>query len=68
MTGVSPNMLQVNRVADKTSAVMDALTESAEGAGFDLGPDVDGIERALTDFFTDRDLRVSASAALKAGA
>ncbi len=63
----TPNVMQINRVLDKTSAVMDALAKVAESAGVDLRSDSDGIERALTDFFTDRDARESASAALKAG-
>ncbi|SLI88040.1 Uncharacterised protein [Mycobacteroides abscessus subsp. massiliense] len=62
---VTPNVMQLSRILDKTSAVMDAFARVAESAGVDLRPDSDGIERALTDFFTDRDARSSASAVLK---
>ncbi|SIE45459.1 Uncharacterised protein [Mycobacteroides abscessus subsp. abscessus] len=64
----SRNVLQLNKAIDKTSAAMDALSETAKSAGFDLGPDADAIELALVDFFTDRDSREQHSAALKGGA
>lgn len=61
----TPTVLQLNKVIDKVSAAMDALVETAEAAGIDLRPDSDGLERALSEFFTDRDARESASAVLK---
>lgn len=61
----TPTVLQLNKVIDKVSAAMDALVETAEAAGIDLRPDSDGLERALSAFFTDRDARESASAVLK---
>lgn len=64
----SRNVLQLNKAIDKTSAAMDALSETAKSAGFDLGPDADAIELALMDFFTDRDNRDGHSDVLKAGA
>lgn len=64
----SPNVLQLNDTIDKVEAAMQALTETAEAAGIDLRPDVDGLERALSEFFTDRDARNEASAVLKGGA
>lgn len=64
----SRNVLQLNKAIDKTGSVMDEFTATAEAAGFDLGPDADGIELALMDFFTDRDNRDEHSAALKGGA
>lgn len=63
----SRNVLQLNKTIDKAGSVMDVFTATAWAAGFDLGPDADGIELALVDFFTDRDAREQASAALKAG-
>ncbi|WP_078345151.1 hypothetical protein [Mycobacteroides chelonae] len=68
ITDTTPNVLDLNNVIDKVSAAMDAITETAEAAGIDLRPDSDGLERALSEFFTDRDTRDEASAALKAGA
>lgn len=65
-TDATPNVLQLNKVVDKTSAVMDEFDETAKAAGFDLGPDADGIELALVDFFTDRDSREESSAAIRA--
>lgn len=64
----SRNVLELNKTIDKTSAVMDAFTATAEAARFDLGSDADGIELALMDFFTDRERRDEHSAALKGGA
>lgn len=64
----SRNVLQLNKNIDKAGSVMDALTATADAAGFDLGPDADGIELALMDFFTDRDGRDEHSDVLKAGA
>lgn len=63
----TPNVLHLNNVIDKVSAAMVAITETAEAAGIDLSPDSDGLERALSDFFTDRDNREPASAVLKGG-
>ncbi|MFV8236355.1 hypothetical protein D2E98_25790 [Mycobacteroides abscessus] len=68
ITDTTPNVLHLNNVIDKVSAAMDAITEAAEAAGIDLRPDSDGLERALSEFFTDRDTRDEASASLKAGA
>lgn len=62
----SRNVLQLNKNIDKAGSVMDALTATADAAGFDLGPDADGIELALVDFFTDRDSREESSAAIRA--
>ncbi|KRQ29824.1 hypothetical protein AOT83_26310 [Mycobacteroides sp. H001] len=59
-------MLQLNKAIDRAGSAMDALTETAEAAGFDLGPDADGIELALVDFFTDRDTRDESSAVIRA--
>lgn len=64
----SRNVLQLNKTIDRAGSVMDAFTETAKASGFDLGPDADGIELALVDFFTDRERRDDASAVLKAGA
>lgn len=64
----SRNVLQLNKTIDRACSVMDAFTETAKASGFDLGPDADGIELALVDFFTDRERRDDASAVLKAGA
>ncbi len=64
----SRNVLQLNKTIDKAGSVMDAFTATTWAAGFDLGPDADGIELALVDFFTDRDSREQHSAALKGGA
>lgn len=66
--GATPNVLQLNKVIDQVTAAMDALKETASAAGIDLRPDSDGLERALSDFFTDRDSRDESSAAIKAGA
>ncbi len=63
----TPNVLHLNNVINKVTAAMDALKETAEAAGIDLRPDSDGLESALSDFFTDRDSRDGASAALMAG-
>lgn len=63
---LTPNVLQLNNVIDKVGDAMDALIETAEDAGVDLGPDADGIELALVDFFTDRDSREESSAAIRA--
>lgn len=62
----SRNVLQLNKNIDKAGSVMDALTATADAAGFDLGPDADGIEVALIGFFTDRDSRDESSADLRA--
>lgn len=64
----SRNVLQLNKSIDKAGSVMDVFAETAEVAGFDLGPDADSIELALLDFFTDRDAREQASTVLKSGA
>ncbi|MBF9351376.1 hypothetical protein HA138_16570 [Mycobacteroides chelonae] len=64
----SRNVLQLNKTIDRAGSVMDEFTATAEAAGFDLGPDADGIELALMDFFTDRDNRDGHSDVLKAGA
>ncbi|SKO29561.1 hypothetical protein [Mycobacteroides abscessus] len=64
----SRNVLQLNKSIDKAGSVMDMFAETADAAGFDLGADADGVELALVDFFTDRDAREQASAALRAGA
>lgn len=64
--GSTPNVLQLNKVIDKVTAAMDALKETAATAGIDLRPDSDGLERALSDFFTDRDNRDESSAAIRA--
>lgn len=60
------NVLHLNNIVDKTAGAMDALTETAEAAGLDLGPDADGIELALVDFFTDPESRAESSAAIRA--
>ncbi|OHU31737.1 hypothetical protein BKG74_02375 [Mycobacteroides chelonae] len=65
-TDETPNVLRLNKVIDKTGAAMDALTETAEAAGFDLGPDADDIELALIKFFADRGSRDESSAAIRA--
>ncbi|CPU22493.1 Uncharacterised protein [Mycobacteroides abscessus] len=62
----SRNVLRLNKSIDRASSVMDAFTATAKSAGFDLGPDADGIELALVDFFTDRDTRGESGAALRA--
>ncbi|PVA66177.1 hypothetical protein [Mycobacteroides abscessus] len=67
-TDTTPNVLHLNNVIDKVSAAMAAIAETADAAGIDLRPDSDGLESALSDFFTDRDGRESASAVLKGGA
>lgn len=67
-TDETPNVLQLNKVIDKTSAAMDAFTATADTAGFDLGPDAEDIELALIRFFSDRDNRDEHSDTLKAGA
>lgn len=64
----SRNVLQLNKTIDRAGSVMDEFTATAEAAGFDLGPDADGIELALMDFFTDRENRDEHSDVLKAGA
>lgn len=64
----SRNVLQLNKAIDRAGSVMDEFTATAEAAGFDLGPDADGIELALMDFFTDRENRDEHSDVLKAGA
>ncbi|MBV0920638.1 hypothetical protein KC238_25615 [Mycobacteroides chelonae] len=63
----SRNVLQLNKTIDKAGSVMDEFTATAEAAGFDLGPDADGIEMALVDFFTDRERRHEHSDVIKAG-
>lgn len=63
----SRNVLQLNKTIDRAASVMDEFTATAWAAGFDVGPDADGIELALVDFFTDRDSRDGHSDALKAG-
>ncbi|ORA64135.1 hypothetical protein [Mycobacteroides franklinii] len=65
-TDATPNVLQLNKVVDKTSAVMDELAATAEADGFDLGPDTDGIEVALIKFFTDPESRDESSAVIRA--
>lgn len=64
----TPNLMQLNDTIDKVDATMAALEQTADAAGIDLRPDVDGLERALSDFFTNRDGRDAASAVLKGGA
>ncbi|WP_078316034.1 hypothetical protein [Mycobacterium sp. D16Q16] len=69
MTIASPNVLQLNKAVDKVTAVMDALTETAEDTGVYVSDfELDHLERALSEFFTDRDNRDEHSDALKAGA
>jgi len=68
ITDKTPNVMQINKVIDKTTAAMTALAKTAESAGIDLRPERDGIERALTHFFTNLDTRESASAANTGGA
>ncbi|SKN74930.1 Uncharacterised protein [Mycobacteroides abscessus subsp. massiliense] len=60
-------MLQLNKTIDRAGSVMDEFTATADAAGFDLGPDADGIELALMDFFTDRERRDEHSDVIKAG-
>ncbi|MDM2382286.1 Uncharacterised protein [Mycobacteroides abscessus subsp. abscessus] len=68
-TDETPNVLQLNKVIDKTSAVMDALSETAEDTGVYVSDvDLGHLERALSEFFTDRDSRDESSAVIKAGA
>lgn len=62
----SRNVLQLNKTIDRAGSVMDEFTATAEAAGFVLGPDADGIELALVDFFTDRDTRDESSAVIRA--
>ncbi|SIG07107.1 Uncharacterised protein [Mycobacteroides abscessus subsp. abscessus] len=62
----SRNVLQLNKTIDRAGSVMDEFTATAEAAGFDLGPDADGIELALMDFFTDPESRAESSAAIRA--
>lgn len=62
----SRNVLQLNKTIDKAASVMDEFTATAWAAGFDVGPDADGIELALVDFFTDRERRDEHSAAIRA--
>ncbi|WP_078321171.1 hypothetical protein [Mycobacteroides chelonae] len=64
----SRNVLQLNKTIDRAGSVMDAFTATAEAAGFDLGPDADGIALALVDFFTDRERRDEHSAVIEGGA
>ncbi|AMU27662.1 hypothetical protein [Mycobacteroides abscessus] len=61
------NVLQLNKTIDRAGSVMDEFTATADAAGFDLGPDADGIELALMDFFTDRERRDEHSDVIKAG-
>ncbi|MDM3950334.1 hypothetical protein [Mycobacteroides abscessus] len=65
MSDTTPNVMQLNKVIDKVSDAMAAITATAAAAEFDLGPDIDALERGLSEFFTDRDARVCASAVLK---
>lgn len=65
----TPNIMALNESIDKASAVMDALTETAEDKGVYVDDgDLDQLERALSEFFTDRDAREPASAVLTGGA
>lgn len=63
------NVLQLNDVIDKTSAVMDALTETAEDTGVYVGhADLNHLESALSEFFYDRERRDEHSDAFWSGA
>lgn len=62
----TPNVLDLNKVIDKVSAAIGALAETAEAAGVDLSDDMPHLERALDQFFNDRDTRAESSAAIRA--
>lgn len=63
-TSGSRNVLQLNRSIEKASTVMDAFTETAAAQGIDVADDLRRLERALAEFFTDRERRDAASAEL----
>lgn len=67
-TSETSNVMQLNTVIDRVSTTMDALNETAEDTGVYVdAADLDHLERALSEFFTDRDAREPASAVLTGG-
>ncbi len=64
----TPNVMSLNKVIDKVESLMQEIKATAESAGIDLRPDIEPLERALSDFFTNRDeVRDAASDVLKGG-